>query len=491
VLGLAVVAAVAFWLALDRDRDGAWRALRAPIDCDDANPSVHPGADDVPLNGIDEDCNGRDSAKGSNVVLFVVDTLRARNVGVYGYGRDTTPAMDALGKAGAIFSHAYAPSPWTLPSLATIFTARHPSAHGTVHPDSRLDANIQSLATILQEAGYETGAFVHSAYPVLTMGFERGFDHVETRRPGHTQSIRKWIEQQKDGPFFVWIHYADPHVPYIMEREFDGFFVPEKVNDNLPIAEYWNQLQCQQRYDADVDGKVAALRMAFYDSKVRQADSRVGEIVDEIARLGLTDKTLFAVTADHGEEFFEHRGCDHGQSLYDEVLHVPLLFTLPGFIPAGTIVSQQVRLMDVAPTIVDAVGLGAKVSTFEGTSLVDYMRGDGRGGGGDLEVVGGFLQTVDGVVALRKDGFKYIFSIHPTALRARPQRGEELYDLQADPGEKNNLVATGHPKLGEFRTLAQEWLAKHQKPTVVPKVDYSPEQVEKLRALGYTVDDDQ
>lgn len=481
-----VVAAVAFWLVIDRDHDGSWRAIRTPVDCDDGNAAVHPGAEDVPLNGIDEDCNGRDSAKGSNVILFVVDTLRARNVGVYGYERDTTPAMDKLGEGGAVFTNAYAPSPWTLPSLATIFTARHPADHGTVHPESRLAANIQSLASVLHDAGYSTGAFVHSAYPVLSMGFERGFDHVETRRPGNTDKIRAWMDAQKDKPFFMWIHYADPHVPYIMEKEFDGIFTTEKVNDNIPLAEYWNALQCQQRYDADVDGTMAKVRMAFYDSKVRQADTRVGEIVDEIAKLGLTDKTMFAITADHGEEFFEHRGCDHGQSLYDEVLHVPLLFTLPGFIAPGTVVNQQVRLMDVAPTIVDAVGLGSTIETFDGTSLVDFMRGNGK----DLEVVGGFLQTIDGVVAFRKDGFKYMYTPSRTALRARPQNGEELYDLTADPEEKKNLAPLGHPKLEEFRKLAQEQLARDAKPAVVPQVDYSPEQIQKLRALGYTVDDE-
>jgi arylsulfatase A-like enzyme len=487
-VGLVVVGAVGLWLGLDADRDGYWRALRTPVDCDDTNAAVYPGAEEIPRNGIDEDCNGRDSAKGSNVILFVVDTLRARNMGVYGYQRDTTPAMDELGQAGAVFTHAYAPSPWTLPSLATIFTARHPSDHGTVDPDSRLDGNVQSLASILHDAGYTTGAFVHSAYPVLSMGFERGFDHVETRRPGNTQSIRKWITEHEDEPFFMWIHYADPHVPYIMEREFDGIFVEEKVNEHLDLAGYWNSLQCQQHYDADTKGEMARVRMAFYDSKVRQADTRVGEIVEEIEKLGLTDETMFVITADHGEEFFEHRGCDHGQSLYDEVLHVPLLFTLPGFIQPGTVVPQQVRLMDVAPTIVDALELGSHVSTFDGTSLVDYL----RGGGEDLPVVGGFLQSTDGVVALRKDGFKYMYSPHRTALRARPQSGEELYDLTKDPEEKHNLVAEGHPKLEEFRKLAQKWLAAHDKPVVVaPKVDYSPEQVEKLRALGYVVGDKQ
>ena len=260
----------------------------------------------------------------------------------------------------------------------------------------------------------------------------------------------------------------------------------EKVNEHLDLAAYWNQLQCQQHYDADTAGEMARVRMAFYDSKVRQADTRVGEIVAELGKLGIADETMIAITADHGEEFFEHRGCDHGQSLYDEVLHVPLLFTLPGFIPPGTVVPQQVRLMDVAPTIVDALGLGGRVSTFNGTSLVDYL----RGGGQDLPVVGGFLQTTGGVVALRKDGFKYMYSPFRTALRARPQMGEELYDLTTDPEEKHNLAPAGHPRLEEFRKLAQEWLATHEKPAAAPKVDFSPEQVEKLRALGYTVDDD-
>jgi arylsulfatase A-like enzyme len=475
---LAVLAALVGVPPWDADRDGARIVGAAPRDCDDRDPGIRPGAHDVPLDGVDQDCDGADRVVGSNVIVITVDTLRARNLGIYGYERNTSPHIDRLGREGAVFLNAFSNTSWTIPSLASLFTSRHATQHRTVQPRSSLPGALPYLPEMLRERGYRTATFIQSAYPLLTMGFARGFELMERPANYKTKQILKWIRQQKRERFFLWVHYSEPHTPYTPSAGFDRLFVRESWKDNRDTARYWNRRECEAAYDSSEDA--ARMRMGFYDARIRESDVHVGKIMAELKELGLADETLIILSADHGEEFFEHRGCDHGQTLYDEVLHIPLIVRHPGVVPPGTRVAEQVRLVDIMPTVLDALEV-PEPPGIVGRSLLPLARGVG----GDRPLLGGFLSNTEQAVVIRHQGMKYVFSPNRTALRQKhKQENEELYDLRTDPEERMNLVALGHPRLEHLRQKAKRWLSG-PRPAPAPKVDFDQRTVERLRALGY------
>jgi arylsulfatase A-like enzyme len=462
----------------DADLDGYSPMGVGPLDCNDRSAAVHPGAIDVPLDGVDQDCDGMDRAVGSSVVLITIDTLRAGNLGIYGYARDTSPNIDALGHEGAVFLHAYSSTSWTIPTLASLLTSRHVTEHQTTRPRSRLPEDLPYLPAILQQRGYKTATFVQSAYPILTMGFARGFDLMERPANSKTPQILAWLREQRAHPFFLWVHYSEPHTPYTPSPPFDKLFVPESWKDNRDIARYWNRNECQEGYDTNKDA--ARLRMGFYDARVREADEHVGQIMAELKKLGIADRTLVILSADHGEEFFEHRGCDHGQTLYDEVLHIPLLMRHPSLIPPGQRIDTQVRQIDIMPTVLAALEVPIPSGTV-GRSLLPLVHGDGP----DRALVGGFLSNTEQAVVIREHGMKYVYSPGRSALRQRQkQENEELYDLVADPQERNNLVFSGHPRLEQFRRKAKRWV-EAPKPPPAPEMHFDERTTARLRALGY------
>ncbi|HWP64492.1 MAG TPA: sulfatase-like hydrolase/transferase [Candidatus Limnocylindria bacterium] len=480
-LALAAVAAALVGLPpWDADADGYRSFGPGPRDCNDRSAAVHPGANDVPLDGVDQDCDGADRAAGSNVVLITIDTLRARNLGIYGYERDTSPHIDALGREGAVFLNAFSSTSWTIPSLASLLTSRHATQHRTLQPRSKLPETLPYLPELLQREGYETATFIQSAYPLLAMGFARGFALLERPANSKTPKILAWLREQAkaDERFFLWVHYSEPHTPYTPSPGYDKLFVPESWKDKRDFARYWNSQECMQFYDKDPDA--ARLRMGFYDARIRESDQHVGEIMAELKRLGIADRTMVILSADHGEEFFEHRGCDHGQTLYDEVLHIPLIIRHPSVVPPGRRVTEQVREIDVMPTILDALELPIPPGVA-GQSLLPLARGEGRG----RPLLGGFLSNTEQAVVIRHHGMKYVYSPNRTALRQRQQQEtEELYDLVADPGERNNLALSGHPRLEYFRRKAKRWV-EGPRPPAATEVHFDEATVARLRALGY------
>jgi membrane-anchored protein YejM (alkaline phosphatase superfamily) len=174
------------------------------------------------------------AAPGSSVVLITIDTLRARNLGAYGYARDTSPNIDRLAAQGATFLNAYSSSSWTVPSLASLLTSRHPSQHRTVLARSAIPAELPLLPEVLKQAGYDTAVFIQSAYPLLTMGFARGFDLLEKPAVYKTPEILQWIRDHRTRPFFLWAHYSEPHTPYQPTARFDRLFVPRESRRRTP-----------------------------------------------------------------------------------------------------------------------------------------------------------------------------------------------------------------------------------------------------------------
>ena len=476
LVGVALLARVAF----DRDADGAWRW----VDCDDTRAARHPGAFDVPMNGVDEDCDGADSMRGTNVVLLTIDTLRPRNLHVYGYERETSPVIDQMAADGALFEHAYSTSSWTLPSLASLMTSQHPIQHGTVSGRVGLQEHLVTLTHVLRAAGYDTAAWTQSAYPLYRLGFGREFQITEKPAGAQIPDVVKWLREgrRQERPFYLWVHLAEPHTPYLPNKNFEAHFSRQRASRNKDLARWWNADECIRFYETE--RKDVDLRLLFYDETIRESDYKVGQILEALDQQGLTDRTIVVLTSDHGEEFFEHRGCDHGQTLYDEVLHIPLLMRHPLTIESGMRIDGQVRLIDVAPTILDVIDLPPPPD-FAGRSLRAHLDGDGH----DLPVIGGYMSNAEPAIVFRKHGLKYVYSPRRSALRtqhaSRPM--EELYDIEADPAEHRDLAQKGHPRLEQFREKAKKW-ATREPARRARHVQYDAATVRRLQALGYLGD---
>ncbi len=435
-------------------------------------------------------------AKGvPNVLLIVLDTVRAKSLGIYGYARDTSPNLARIVNRGVGFADARSAAPWTLPSHATIFTGRWPSELFQ-HPEQKLDDSVPTLAEYLGENGYDTAGFVaNTFYCNSGFGLARGFDHYEDfyedfgispgeilRHAGLARRLIKlvgdedlmrpdgrkdadrinadfltWQSSRKDRPFFAFLNYLDAHAPYMTPPNASRHFGlrPTSPSDYQVLAE-WQKLT-----KAPSDLHQIELARDAYDDCIAYLDSALGRLFDELERRGVMDETLVIVTADHGEEIGEHELVGHGRSLYREELHVPLLMARPGKVPSGKIVFEPVSLRDLPATIVDVLGISAN-SPFPGRSMAPLWKGDGK--------VGTIASTglVRSEVALREKNLAK--TDQPPALRGpmtaivaegmsyiRNADGtEELYRLKVDPAESKNLAKedSAQPELERIRGLA-------------------------------------
>ncbi len=433
-------------------------------------------------------------AVAPSVLLISIDSLRADHVRCYGYDRETTPAIDALAREGARFSTVISPTSWTLPAQLTLLTGLPPEAHGVVNDRRRLRAGVPTLASAFQRAGYETAGFAAGPYLAAEYGFLAGFDFYDDGRIAGTFSSHRsrrgsaevvdateaWLGSRAAAPrrpFFAFVHLFDCHAEYAPPPPFDALFDPG--------------------YRGPVDGRVDDRRVvrpgmaprdlahlvALYDGAIRFTDSCVGHLVEYLRKRGALDDTIVVVTADHGEEFFEHGAIAHENNLYDEVLRVPLVIRYPAALPRGSTVTAAVRLMDVPPTLLALAGASDRRfgRLRDGgpqacVNLLPLTRGGTRGDAPPLVAFGDLHGTV---ASVRTDRFKLV-------RRAFGPVKEELYDLQADPGERRNLAPSGPAILSEMRSALSEWrlLWRLDEP---PAAAFVPEaeHLKRLRALGY------
>ncbi|PJA77018.1 hypothetical protein CO151_00775 [bacterium CG_4_9_14_3_um_filter_65_15] len=426
----------------------------------------------------------------SNLVLVGVDTLRADHLGCYGYGKPTSPHLDRLGGQGTLFADVTAGAPWTLPSFASALTGMMPGLHGAylsgpvrnmdAQPPSRLNEGVVTLAGHLRAQGYRTAAFYSNQF--FAFGLAESFDHrvyLNDEAQSVVAAAQDWIRRNGDRPFFCFILLNDPHEPTTPRpRDLEPFLPAVAAQGADTSIAMLRALARWGEGPAPDLGKAAditspeiqaalAVKLAIYDASIHQVDRAVGELEDQLVRWDLGDVTLRAVFSDHGEEFLDHweyaRSCDHdprgicgighGHSLFKEVLRVPWLAWGPG-VPTGVRRQEPVSLLDLAPTLLDWLGLptlpahrglpGDMAPLLTGHGLARPASPDP-----DRVVLSEALAYGPDLVAVRRGRWKLV--------ARRDGRPLALFDLKSDAQELRDVGNREPEVLAELTAIAKRW----------------------------------
>ncbi|HET9209006.1 MAG TPA: sulfatase-like hydrolase/transferase [Thermoanaerobaculia bacterium] len=436
-----------------------------------------------------------------NVLLITIDALRADHLGVYGYPRPTSPNIDRLAGEGVTFRYAVTQWPLTSPSFAAMMSSTYGHTNGLIRNTAqRMPDRPLMLAELLKDGGYGTWAAVGNVNLARVFNFDQGFDtYREIWRQEDQQKTERitrvgldLLGQAASGgrPFFLWLHYFDPHARYEPPKPFDQMFVGDRSFDGS-----WRvPLNDQQEEDlGGISSKVSlgkedrvAYYVAQYDAEIRYVDQQVGILLKELEARGLAGNTLVVLTSDHGESLGDHNYFfEHGRFPYDDCVHVPLIVRVPGEPRPGEAVRSPVQSIDIVPTILDLAGLPVDPRA-EGKSLRLLLRGEHpRGDLWDYAFTeSGF--ALDYQRSITSERYKLIYV--PDAGNRRIMRGRELelYDLEADPHETRNLIDERPEVAALLKRELWRWMAKAG-PTAPPPaaVSVEGEAEEQLRSLGY------
>ncbi len=382
-----------------------------------------------------------------NLILIVVDALRADHLGTYGYEQDTSPHIDELAERSAVFDRAYSHSPWTMPSVATMFTSLHPLQHGIVHWKNPLDEDLLTIAEHASDHGVYTAA--HASHVIFRpkYGFDQGFDEFDIEATEHgdikydttseyvTELAIETLSAPIEEPYFLWLHYFDPHNNYLWHAGF-GF---------------------------------GRTRVGRYDSEIAYTDQYIGRLLDWLDEHGHMEDTAIVLTADHGEEFGDHGDKRHTDQLYEETLRVPLIVYVPGGEPERH--DELVPLIDLAPTMVDLLDV-PEPSSFRGVPI-PYR--DGRfQPRADRPLVAETLEDAD-KRAIEAGGWKLIVD--------REEGTRELYDKTRDRTERHDVEDAHADIADELEAVLEQVYRRSARRASEAKID--PKLQEQLESLGY------
>ncbi len=437
--------------------------------------------------------------RARRIVLISIDTLRADHVGCYGYGKDTTPNIDALAADGALFSNVYAPSSWTLPSHVSLLTSLSCFRHGVNLETDRMEETRPTLADALRTQGFLCAAVTGGGFLSPVFGFSKGFDvyrQVESSlwtsdAAGQVSAAAlDWIDANRDRDFFLFVHTYQPHNPYIPPAPYDTKF--QEAPTSMRMIDLGGHLGGPAGIFKALPEAERRAIVGLYDGEIGYTDAAlVGALTAKLRALGIYDDTLIVLTSDHGEEFHEHGSWEHGHSLYDESLKVPLVVKFPGSKFRGKRVGSFVRLIDVMPTILEAFAIKADGLGLDGRGLLDVLRGREKKDRAVLaHLAGGVLNTAVPARTCLTDGWTKIILNSPysadASFLAPPPAvpGVEAYDLAADPGERTDIAARRARDAARLVSVMRELERAGRKPAG-QKTVIDAETEEKLRALGY------
>ncbi len=398
-------------------------------------------------------CGCGKSERSRSLIIIGTDALQASHTGFgSGYRAETTPNLDRLARKSFVFTNAYSPSSWTLPAFMSWFTSLYPSVHGITNKyrlesdrmDELSNLSVQNpkavtLAEILRGEGYRTAAFTGSAGVGGEFGFSRGFDtYFESDLFGTfditAPEALEWIEACGDEEFFLFLHGYDAHGKSKLPEEFENpFLKPSYKGGYKGTIEEFLELRALG-FDTDsipMSRPDVETWRAWYDEKVKAADRRLGRFLDGLEKTGVIDRAVIIIASDHGTELHEHGRFDHGFTLYQELIRVPMMIHVPG--EKGAVIDQLVRTIDILPTALDLLGenVGEVADRIAGVSLKPLMNGEDLA----LEAYSetDYLLSTFKRSVVTPGGWKMILS--------RDTHEIELYNLNEDPGEKVNLVA--------------------------------------------------
>ncbi|MBN1763930.1 MAG: sulfatase [Sedimentisphaerales bacterium] len=444
----------------------------------DRNPEIH--------NDIEPNL----SVTKPNILLISIDTTRSDHCSINGYHRDTTPHLKKHFQEGVRFTHAYAPASQTGPSHSTMFTSLYPISHGVTRNGYVLNDKHMTIAELLYQEDYQTVAFI-SAFPIhskfgLAQGFtiydenfhkktsqskiqewagkkvDEGFDRLAEYTSN--QAI-DWLEHQRNPkqPFFMFVHYFDPHQPYSPPKSFIKDF---KING-------W----FASKVEKDIRN---------YDGEIACADFHLNRLLNTLKELSIEDNTIVVVTSDHGEGLMQHGHMGHIIDVYEEAVHVPLVFRWPGKFSQGLVIDEPVELVDLLPTLFDLIGLPRDGLPFQGKSLSAALRGKEKL---DPERPVFFqrlnLKPGRKVHGIYVEGPQFGIRMGPWKYIETPEQNKfELFNLLSDPGETNNVFAEHPRQVSQLKISLNNWKNTH-KPSTPAKQSIAPDDLEKLKSLGY------
>ncbi len=435
-------------------------------------------------------------ANDPNIILISMDSLRADHLSCYGYRRKTSPNVDLLAREGTLFTRALSVTSWTLPAHLSMLTSLTPEALGVYGIHDRLDPERITLAEILQQNGYVTAGFVSAPFLYSYYGYNQGFDHYDDytinfdpnkisesnhlahggiTSPALTSSIRKWLRENHERRFFLFLHYWDVHYDYIPPPPYDQMF--------------------DRTYQGTIDGRNFNLNpevkkgmkwrdlshiMALYDGEIAFTDFYIGKLIATLQELNVFDNSLIIFTADHGDEFLEHGGKGHRRTLYDEVLRVPFIIKFPASaeFQKGKISDSPASILDIMPTILNYVGLKVPIES-DGQELLSSLQAGRANSNRSL-----FASLRHDLYAVQSGNLKFIANLESFE--------KELYDLSNDPKEQKNLLHGGNKdKIEPHERILLDWLnQKRQKYRALPRTQMDTSKINEelerqLRSLGY------
>ena len=396
------------------------------------------------------------AAPTTNVLIITLDTTRADRLGCYGYSRAKTPALDSLAAGGVLFEKAYSPAPLTLPSHASLFTGLNPPEHGLIsNGKGRLSDKIPTLATLLSGYGYDTAAFVASFVLDAKFGLDQGFvnyddnlkgadptlDSLHRQRDGKlvVDSARKWLQKKRTSPFFCWVHLYDPHLPYLEHQDQYGSFFQDP-----------------------------------YDAEIAYMDEQIARLVAFLKEQRLDKKTVIIVVGDHGEGLGEHIELSHGYTLYNSTQHIPLIFHPPQPKVSGHRVTEPVAIVDVFPTLLEFLGISSS-DTISGQSFQEALLGK------EIHARNCYSATDDPFL---QNGWSPLRSLTTETWKYIRSTEKELYNLESDPGETQNLANSRPEKIQEMEKLLRS-IESNMQQRAVDNIQLSKADKKKLASLGY------
>ena len=433
-----------------------------------------------------------------NILLIAVDTLRADHLSAFGYERNTTPNIDKLAEKSLAFRRAYAPSPWTKPSVASIHTGLYPTAHTVERPPSALPSEVVTLAEILKGGGWRTASVTSNKLLDERYGFGQGFDsydsgeaqgHRYVSTPGITTKAKQHLADfaTTDEPFFLSLLYFDPHYDWRNH----GLGIAKKSAGRLNGLETIKEMREMAATAPGMTEEEICHIRDRYDEEIQFTDAGIGEVLAELNRLGFGDNTIVVFTADHGEEFLEHGWLGHTRFLYEGMIHVPLLIFDPRKdAPPAQPLETPVSNVSVTPTIVDLAGFDHEKYAFGAPSLaplfdnapdfpfgpvfseVNFVAGTKVNAEKESHLMG----VIDGDIKFIRETNKPIY---------------EAFNTRSDPLETQNLLHNpeGPALMERYKPMIRQWKKQQVKRGYDPrKLPYTKNDLEDLRALGYLDD---